>query len=343
MIETRRLGIDLPGFSVREVDLRVAEGEFFALIGPTGSGKTLILEALAGLIRPTRGRVFLAGQDVTDLPPEKRGIGIVYQDNALFPHLSVIRNITFGLRYAGNDEEGRVDRLLDLLELNSLRDRDVTTLSGGEAQRVALGRALAVEPKVLLLDEPLSALDPALRHEMQVLLKRLHREQGLTCLMVSHDFGEVISLAQRAAVLNRGELVQTGEVRDIFQRPATPFVARFVGMKNVFQSEFSGRTARVGNLVLSLDRDPPQTRGYVAIRPDRLRIGSNGSKAPLGENRLAGLLLGLVDLGPVWEAWLDVEGLSFSCLVRAEEAGNLSARVGQRVTVGLRPKDIHVI
>lgn len=343
MIKARQLGIELPGFAVRNIDLTVAEGEFFALIGPTGSGKTLILEALAGLIKPTRGKVYLAGQDVTALPPEKRRIGIVYQDNALFPHLSVIRNITFGLRYTRNGAGAKVDQLLDLMGLAPLKDRDVTTLSGGEAQRVALARALAVEPRVLLLDEPLSALDPTFRHELQVLLKRLHRETGLTCLMVSHDFGEVISLAQRVAVLNRGELEQTGGVEDIFQRPTTPFVAGFVGMKNVFQVEFIGQTARVENLVLNLNKKPQGTKGHVAIRPDKLRIKWNGGAVSPRENRFEGLLLGIIDLGPVWEARLNFGSLEFCCLISAEDAGNLSSRVGEKIPVGINPQDIHVI
>ncbi len=343
MIRASRLSIHLPGFAVQEVDLSVAQGEFFALIGPTGSGKTLILEALAGLIRPTKGRVLLEGRDVTSLPPEKRRIGIVYQDNALFPHLSVSKNITYGLRYTPNGEGQRVERLLETLGLAPLRDRDVTTLSGGEAQRVALARALAVEPRVLLLDEPLSALDPAFRHELQVLLKRLHQDTGLTCLMVSHDFGEVMSLAQRVAVLNQGRLEQTGGVEDIFQRPATPFVARFVGMKNVFAAEFRGRTAQVGELSLILDCEPPKLDGHVAMRPDKVRVELNGEAVRPGENRFGGRLRGILDLGPIWEARVDSGGLDFCCLISAEQAGRLIPLVGQRVSLGVRAGDIHII
>ena len=343
MIRARGLSIILPGFAVREVDLEVGPGEFFALIGPTGSGKTLILEALAGLIRPGRGRVLLDGQDVTALPPEKRRIGIVYQDNALFPHLSVIRNITYGLRYTSNNAGKRVERLLDLLGLSNLRERNVTTLSGGEAQRVALARALAVEPRVLLLDEPLSALDPAFRHELQILLKRLHQDTGLTCLMVSHDFAEVMSLAQRVAVLNQGRLEQTGPVEEVFQRPATPFVARFVGMKNVFAAEFEGRSARVGELSLTLDREPFREGGHVAMRPDKVRVELNKDVAGPEENRFRGRLLTILDLGPVWEARVESGGLEFCCLISADQAGQLSARAGEGVSLCIRPRDIHAI
>ena len=343
MIRVENLSLRLPGFSLREINLELAEGEFFALIGPTGSGKTLILESLAGLKRVSSGRIFLGGRDITGLPPESRGVGIVYQDQALFPHMSVIRNITYGLRYAPKGAGSKVDSLLERLGLGRLRDRNVTTLSGGEAQRVALARALIVEPRVLLLDEPLSSLDPAFRHELQVLLKNLHQETGLTCLMVSHDFGEVMSLAGRAAVIHQGRIRQTGGVADIFQRPATPFVARFVGMKNVFPALFKEASARVEGLTLDLEKSPGCEKGHVAIKPGKIRLAPNGEGAAPGVNRFSGRLSGVLDLGPVWEARIEAQGLELLCLVGAERAGELMGRVGETLSLCLAPDDIHVI
>ncbi|MEJ2723858.1 MAG: ABC transporter ATP-binding protein [Deltaproteobacteria bacterium] len=246
MIRVDKLCIDLPGFSIRSVDLSIEKGEFFTLLGPTGAGKTLVLEAISGLAPVTSGRIVVENREITRIAPEHRGIGIVYQDYALFPHLNVFQNITYGLRYHRMDHresQKRVERFIEALNLGGLVNRSVSNLSGGERQRVALARALVVSPSVLLLDEPLSALDPNFREDLRKVLKELHCEMGITFLMVTHDFGEALFLADRAAVISQGRIEQVGKTDEVFQRPATPFVAEFVGMKNVFEAVFQGDKA----------------------------------------------------------------------------------------------------
>jgi molybdate/tungstate transport system ATP-binding protein len=304
MIKIENLTIKLPGFSLEDFNLRVRPGGFSALLGPTGAGKTLVLEAVAGLIPLTRGRIIINGDDVTGLGPEKRGVGIVYQDCALFPNLNVKENITFGLRYQLKGEKGALERLhwlVSNLGIGHLLDRDVVSLSGGEKQRVALARALLVEPRLLLLDEPISALDPNFRQEIRELLKRLHHKTKVTCLMVTHDFSDVLFLADQAAVMSRGRLEQKGGVDEVFNNPASSFVARFVGMKNVFKAEFQNKSALVNGWRLDLNSAPNHECRHVAIRPENISLHLHKPEA-CQDNIITGRLLDLVDLGPYWEA-----------------------------------------
>ena len=275
MIDIRGLSIRLPGFALRDVDLTVGDGEFFALIGPTGSGKTLVLESLAGLAPRGTGQLLVSGRDVAGLPPERRGVSLVYQDHSLFPHMTVLDNVTFGQRYHGIDAgTGRKEALalLDRLGLERVAGRKPERLSGGEKQRVSIARALACRPSVLLLDEPMSSLDPQFRAELRQSLKALHRDTGLTILMVTHDFVDALTLADRAAVIHQGRIEQIGSVSDIFRQPATPFTARFVGMANVLPATFENGQCRFAGHVVSLDGQPGWHRGYVAFRPEDILV-----------------------------------------------------------------------
>jgi molybdate/tungstate transport system ATP-binding protein len=249
MIRIEDLHVRLPEFNLEGIHLHARKGAFFVLLGPTGAGKTVLLESIAGLLPATRGTIHIKNRDVTALPPEKRAISIVYQDSALFPHLSVRKNITYGLRYhavepAGSagagDRGGRFDHLVNALGIRHLLERGVAHLSGGEKQRVALARALVVDPDILLLDEPLSALDPNFRMEIRDILQDIHQKTGITVLMVTHDFAEARHLADRIAVIRNGRLEQTGSSEEIFTRPATAFVGRFVGMGNHYEARFEG-------------------------------------------------------------------------------------------------------
>jgi molybdate/tungstate transport system ATP-binding protein len=251
----------------------VGKGEFFSLLGPAGAGKTLVLESIAGLMRISGGRIRVGDRDVTDLPPEKRGVSIVYQDHALFPNLSVAQNINFGVRYhrkSGSMSGESIDFLINRLELANLQNRSVENLSGGEKQRVALVRALAVNPEVLLLDEPLSSLDPNSREEIRMLLKDLNEETGISVLMVTHDFSDTHFLSQCVAIINDGHIEPVGEVNSIFQRPSTKFVAEFVGMRKIFPAEFCNGRARVGKLSFQV-RTPDSRSTFIAIRPEHIR------------------------------------------------------------------------
>ncbi|MBU1239378.1 ATP-binding cassette domain-containing protein [Myxococcota bacterium] len=240
MLTIDNLGIDLQEFSLREISLTVEKGEYFMLLGPSGGGKSLLLEILAGMIRPDSGTISLEGVDITHLPINRRRIGLVYQKPALFPHMNVFQNIGYGLRgLTRGEKSARVGELAEKMGISGLLQRHPGTLSGGEAQRVSLARMLAVSPHILLLDEPLSSLDKDLRDDLKGILRTLHRD-GQTILHVTHDYEEAFSLAQRVGILHRNDkgvsrLVQVDEPRSVFDHPKTRFVARFVGLKNVFE------------------------------------------------------------------------------------------------------------
>jgi len=213
MIEIKDLVVEFDGFSLGPLSLKIGKGEFFIILGPTGAGKTVLLETIAGLYRPSKGQILIEGEDLTSLPPERRGIGIVYQDYSLFPHLTARRNIEFGLRLKGmpkGERERRIQELAQLLGIGHLLDRYPPTLSGGEGQRVALARALAPRPRLLLLDEHLSALDPKIRERLAGELKRINRETGVTFIMVTHEIKEALVLGDRVALIRDGRIEQVG-------------------------------------------------------------------------------------------------------------------------------------
>ncbi len=343
MIRLKDLSVRLAGFSLKDISLRVGQGEFFALLGPTGAGKTVLLEAVVGLVPLHRGRIWVNGRLVSGLPPERRGVGIVYQDCALFPHLSVRENITYGLRYHDASRpraDERFARLVAQLGIGHILERSPLNLSGGERQRVALARALIIEPAVVLLDEPLSALDPNFREEIQIMLKEIHRDSGLTFLMVSHDFAEVLYLADRAAVMNRGALEQTGSVGEIFRRPASAFVARFVGMKNVFEALFDGRQALIGGLKLILPAEPGPGQRFVAVRPEDIAL-SPGPPPEAGPNVFSGRLIRLVDQGPLCEVHVAGEGVLFKVLAAKGALSAARLTPEDEVFVSVPPEAIH--
>ena len=227
-------------YAVREIDLELAQGEFFALLGPSGCGKTTTLRMVGGFELPTSGRILLDGADVTGLPPYKRDVNTVFQSYALFPHMTVADNVAFGLRrkrVAGAEAARRANRMLELVGLEGFGKRRPHQLSGGQQQRVALARALVNEPKVLLLDEPMGALDAKIRKSMQIELKRIQQEVGITFLYVTHDQGEAMSMADRLAVMNGGRIEDIGEPHRVYDRPATQFVAEFLGSCNILAAE----------------------------------------------------------------------------------------------------------
>src|SRR6186713_360316 len=230
--------------AVDDVSFSIEPGEFFAMLGPSGSGKTTCLRMVAGFDAPDRGQVLLDGQDVTQVPPYERNVNTVFQDYALFPHMTVLENVAYGPRVRGvprPDRETRAREMLDLVQLGAQGERRPAQLSGGQRQRVALARALINQPKVLLLDEPLGALDLKLREEMQIELKSLQRRLGITFVYVTHDQGEALSMADRVAVFNKGRIEQLAAPRELYKRPKTAFVAKFVGSANVADAELANK------------------------------------------------------------------------------------------------------
>ncbi|MCK9230421.1 MAG: ABC transporter ATP-binding protein [Syntrophales bacterium] len=330
MIKTEDLHIDLGGFRLTDINISIEKNEFFVLMGPTGAGKTVLLEAIAGLINCSHGRIWINKKDVTRLPPEKRGVGIVYQDFSLFPHMTVKENITYGLRFHRIKDAvaaERMDRLVSDLNLHHLLHRLTTNLSGGENQRVALARALIIDPPVLLLDEPLSALDPRFREEIREGLKILHQHSSTTFLMVTHDFAEALSLADRGAVMNDGRIEQIGSVEEIFREPRSSFVADFVGMKNFFAVTFRGEKVSINGLEIDVGGIPSDHYSHVAIRPEDIVISTERFQSSM-RNTFAGTITGLIDRGLYYEVLIDSSGVPFKAILTKRSLVELGLRDG---------------
>ncbi len=340
MVRLEELSIDLPGFRLHPLNLSVKEGEFFMVVGPSGAGKTLLLEVLAGLMPASGGRVMLRERDVTMLPPEQRTLSIVYQDFALFPHLTVRDNIRYGLRFRNHEgSEQLFGHLVEVLKLDRLLHRLPTNLSGGEQQRVALARALVVKPDMLLLDEPLSALDPKFRLEIQEYLRKLHSE-GITFLMVSHDFGEVLSLGDRVAVLHEGKLQQVGGVSDVFRAPSNRFVADFVGMTNILRpSEVNGnRIAFPGGFGFSVSGPLPAAVREIGIRPEDILI----SRSPKGTDPFEATVRYVNPMGSAFDVGLQAGPLTLRALAMSSAVLDMGLKPGETVWAGIRTESIHV-
>jgi putative spermidine/putrescine transport system ATP-binding protein len=265
------------------VDLAVAQGEFVSLLGPSGCGKTTLLRIVAGLLAVDRGTVKLDGRDITGLPPHRRDVGVVFQNYALFPHLTVAENVAFGLkahRRGATEVKDAVKRFLDLVHLSDFADRSVRALSGGQQQRVAVARALAVRPKLLLLDEPFSALDRKLRETMQIELRRLLRELGTTSVFVTHDQDEALTMSDRIAVMNRGAIEQFDTPEAIYRRPATPFALEFVGLSTRLTGTSLGTDQGIVLVETALGRlraPGSFVKGaplLLAVRPERIKVGA---------------------------------------------------------------------
>ena len=289
--------------AVDSIDLTVDSGEFFSLLGPSGCGKTTTLRLIAGFEQPTSGRILLDGTDMAGVPPHKRNVNTVFQSYALFPFLSVFDNVAFGLRYqklSKAETAKRVHEALDLVQMSSYEKRRPGQLSGGQQQRVALARALVLGPAVLLLDEPLGALDAKLRRSLKVELKALQERVGITFLYVTHDQEEALTMSDRLAVMNSGQIVQLGTPRDIYEEPADTYVADFLGVSNLMEVDVVERgpgsrcSVKVGESSLDVERGDVDTLGTAnaVIRPERVRIEQHGTAGPEpgpGHGRAAGV------------------------------------------------------
>ena len=280
-------GGQYPVVAVDELDLDVADGEFFSMLGPSGSGKTTTLRMIAGFEQPTKGRILLHGRDVTSIPPFDRDVNTVFQDYALFPHLTVGDNVGYGLMVRKVPKTERATRVTDALRmvrLEGYEKRKPSQLSGGQRQRVALARALVNRPRVLLLDEPLGALDLKLREEMQIELKAIQQEVGITFIYVTHDQEEALTMSDRLAVFNKGRIEQIGSPAEVYERPATRFVAGFVGTSNLL----------TGDVAATILGRP----GTFTIRPEKIRLASPDATSGSDETSASGTIQSVVYLGP---------------------------------------------
>jgi len=297
--------------AVRSITLEIGAGEFFSLLGPSGCGKTTTLRMVAGFERPDAGRVLIGERDVTEAPPHRRPVNTVFQSYALFPHLSVRDNVAFGLRFTDLPKEERrrkVDAALSLVRLEGYGKRKPHQLSGGEQQRVALARALVLEPRVLLLDEPLGALDAKLRKALQLELKTIQREVGITFVYVTHDQEEALTMSDRLAVMAQGRIEQLGTPRQVYEEPETAFVADFLGVSNLMAARADGAgRVRAGGRELAAGRGDLAASGdvRVTIRPERVRVEPTGGA---GENRLDALVAQVVFLGSATQVHLRLAG-----------------------------------
>ncbi|SDW73374.1 thiamine transport system ATP-binding protein [Haloarcula vallismortis] len=366
MNRTAPLAVELDGVTrrygettaVEDLSLSVHEGEFFTLVGPSGCGKTTTLRLIAGFEDPTRGEVRFGGESVTGVPPEDRDVGVVFQNYALFPHMTVGENVAYGLQFSdppdGDSDESRVRDLLELVDLGGMADRDPDTLSGGQQQRVAMARALAPGPDVLLLDEPMSALDAKLRERLRVQVREIQQELGITTIYVTHDQEEALAVSDRVAVMRDGTPEQVAPPRTIYREPATEFVATFVGDNNVLSGEVtavqstddandsgdeSGQsTANVTiddttlSVALGGDSDPaavsPGDRLTFCVRPERLSVDGD-------PNALTAAVTSAEFLGETTRVHLDWAGREL--LLRAEDPPTGT------VTVGFAPTDAHIV
>ncbi len=330
-------------------DLDIANGEFVSLLGPSGCGKTTLLRIIAGLVEPTSGNVKVDDVDITTLPPQRRGIGMVFQDYALFPHLTIAENIGFGLkehRYSRGDIDTRVNELLNLIKLPDIGKRLPVEISGGQQQRVAFARAIAHTPQILLMDEPLGALDLKLREAMQLELRELQRALGITTVYVTHDQSEAMYLSDRIAVINNGQIEQIGTGREIYDRPASRFVAEFVGQINVIPADLVGEEGdycivKCGEFSLRAVKPRAVAPGKhcVAVRPHTINIAPRDTRET-EQNRLDGKIVSQVFNGNV----LHVQVETASSIINVEARPSSDALPdGAPVTLHWKPTDTLVL
>jgi spermidine/putrescine transport system ATP-binding protein len=337
--------------AVDNINLKIPGGEFFSLLGSSGCGKTTTLRMIAGFEQPSSGQIILDGVDMTETPPHKRHVNTVFQSYALFPHLNVFDNVAFGLRRARVDAQQvtrRVNEALELVQLTGFEKRKPAQMSGGQQQRVALARALVLKPAVLLLDEPLGALDARLRKQLQVELKTLQQQVGITFIYVTHDQEEALTMSDRIAVMSNGRIEQMAPPEEIYEAPATVFVADFLGVSNLMDAVASGADSvgrckvRIGDLDFYAGRGGATVSGTtkVTIRPERVRLEPNGTS---GENRLPGTVQRWVYLGNAVQLIVQLAtGTKIQALMQ-NSGDEIPYREGTHVTVHLPSSALRVL
>jgi spermidine/putrescine transport system ATP-binding protein len=353
MVEFRKVSKKFGSFTaLEEVSFEIAEGEFMTFLGPSGCGKTTCLRLISGFESPSTGEVYIGGKDVTHDPPYRRSVNQVFQSYALFPHLSVYENISFGLRMkklATADIKKRVDRVIQMTSLHEFANRKPAQLSGGQRQRVALARAIVCEPKVLLLDEPLSALDAKLRTQMRSELKQLQKRLGITFIFVTHDQEEALTMSDRVAVISCGRVEQIGSVNEIYYKPASRFVATFIGETNIVEAHAIGLDGDLvhcraeGGLELQVkaDSSPPASELLLSFRPEKIRLYRS---APSGPNVFSGRILMEVFKGAVDDLTLVVAGgLELRALIANDGQQEFDFHEGEEVFCRIQPEDINVV
>ena len=330
---------------LEQIDLAVEDGEFITILGPSGSGKTTILRMIGGFIQPDTGAILLDGRDIARDPINRRPFNTVFQDYALFPHMTVAGNVGYGLKVRGTPSatvRQRVGEVLDLVQLGSFAARYPAQLSGGQRQRVALARAIICQPRLILLDEPLAALDVELRKQMQEFLKHIHREIKTTFLFVTHDQEEAIAMADRICVMNFGKILQLGSPTEVYYRPRSEFVARFFGDNNLIEGTVGARGAvetAMGTLPCAADGAAvPGARAFAVIRPEAIRIGAGNGADTLVTGQVSRVNFG----GAATVAVVDVAGVPLRVKLPSRAEG-LPVQAGDRVELGWRAEDCRLV
>ncbi len=352
MIEFDRVSIALGDFLLDEVSLSIKKEDYYCIMGPSGAGKTIVLEAIAGLLVPDDGRILYNGVDVRGIPPEKRRIGLVYQDYSLFPHMNVQKNIAFGMRMRhlpDHEITSRVRQLMRQFGIEHIASRAPLTLSGGEQQRVAIARALAIEPELLLLDEPLSALDPVTREQFIDELRTIHRDQGLTIVHVTHDRRDAVSLGTRMAMIIDGRLVQEDRVGTIFSSPHGEQVARFIGYENILNGTVTSCDGGVCLVDIGGMREVAVVAGAkrgarvaLCIRADNITVFKTDGKETSARNLFSGPIIRKSVSGSLATITVNI-GVEITALVTSKSAEELDLDIGVTVGISFKATSVHLI
>jgi molybdate/tungstate transport system ATP-binding protein len=338
MIKIENLSKDWKQFKINNISLEINENEYFVFLGPSGAGKTILLELIAGMWYPDSGKIFMDDQDVTMLPPEKRGVGFVYQNYMLFPHKTVFENIAFGLnirKVRKKEIQVQVKEMMKLFGITKLSNRLPRTLSGGEQQRTALARALIIRPKVLLMDEPLSALDRITREELIQEFKRIHKKFNVTIIHVTHNFEEALQLADRVAIIKEGVVSQVGNTDDVFRHPKDAFVADFVGTENIFkgiarEEKDDLTVVDTGSIILK-SSEKKTGSVHATIRPEDITL-SNDKVPTSARNVFKGLIKEIYDLGTIIKLTIDI-GEPLVLVLTRQSFLDLELNVGKLIFV----------
>jgi len=349
MIRIRNLYKDWKEFALKNINLEIEQGEYFVILGPTGAGKTMLLETIAGFHIPDSGDVWIGGRDVTNLAPERRRVGFIYQDYSLFPHFTVEENIEFGLKLkksASSDaNKNKTAEIMDWLGVSHLAHRYPTTLSGGEQQKVAIARAVAVEPSLLLLDEPLAALDRRTRDYLRVELKRVKEELDITMVHVTHDQTEAMVLGDKVAVMMNGQILQVGTPFEIFNKPLNEAIADFVGVENILSGTVRDNKSGVAEIEVDTGANIFAVSSYcegkvkVFIRPEDIILAGSREESS-ARNCLKGRINEINDMGPLTRVRLDN---SIVVLITKQSRERLGLRIGAEVYVSFKATSVHVV
>ena len=345
MIRLENIQLKVPGFTIEDINLSIQKKDFFALMGPTGSGKSLLLEGIMGIMPFSDGHLFLKDKDITDAPVEKRQLAVVYQDFALFPHMNVTQNILYGIRYhhiPKQEAMQRMDFLVSKLGLEKIVTRRPSHLSGGEKQRVALVRSLVLNPEVLLMDEPLSALDPVFHEEAKLLLKKIHEDLDMTIIMVSHNFSDVMFLANQGAIMSGGRILQQGDMSSLFERPNTSFTARFVGMKNLNRIDVKGNVVHLPgkNIHIAVAAVPHHPVEYMGIRPEEIELSTSDDNT--AQNLFQGRITSISSNGIYLNIGLDAQSMAFEAIWPGHYIKRHNLETGKVVSFSFPPHAVHL-